>query len=110
MVEQIAVRVGIVVPALLQSIAREGLRIPDHGWAWAATRVTMIRSPTSQATRRVPVLLDTTSTELTRARAESVRPKASEEPWRVIWYRRRAGAAAPVSEPCGSRWCSSGPL
>src|SRR5205807_1496300 len=52
-VAQIVVRVGIPpeTPALDQSIARDGSRMPDQGWAWATIGALMIRSPTSQAAR-----------------------------------------------------------
>ena len=59
-VEQIVVRVGIPpgTPALLQSTAREGLKMPDHGWACATIGAATIKSPTSQGIRRISVLLD----------------------------------------------------
>jgi hypothetical protein len=51
MVAQIVVRFGIpsVTPGLAQAAARDGLMIPDHAWAPAASGLTMIKNPKRQA-------------------------------------------------------------
>src|SRR6266480_2070927 len=58
-VAQMVVRFGMPpdTPAFLQSMAREGLKMPAHGWACATIGATTIQSPTSQGIRRISVLL-----------------------------------------------------
>src|SRR5438132_1484356 len=65
-VVQMVARFGMPpeTPALVHSTAREGLRRPDQGWAYASIGATLIRSPTSQPTwRRITVLLEQSDTQ-----------------------------------------------
>src|SRR6266446_2881919 len=57
-VAQMVVRLGIppITPAVLQSMARAGQRIPDHAWACAAFGATATKSPVSQTAWRVSTL------------------------------------------------------